>query len=427
LEELREKNEGVPVILFSDKPNLDNVLKAYHLGIFDYLKESCSDEEVLAVVRLALEKHELQCEKERLIQDLIEANGQLSNVERPRNRRDITVKPSFDPHQLLSKCLNLTMDFFEAKKGVALIVNPKTHSLFVKESIGCKDYFSKGSSFDITGTPELKTVVEDGKPCLLTSVEGRLVCAPVGVPPNVFGVICLGRERDFSESELNVLSIFSPLLPYALQGNRVNTELEASRTGGVLSLLLLLEEKDPELWEHATRVMEYSSTLAKSIIGLSTETIQSIRFAALLHDIGKIAETTSIRERIQEMTSRVIEPLTLSEETKKILLHQAERFDGNGEPHSLRGEEIPIGARILAIANAFDEAISEGKSKEEVLRGLTEHAGTRFDPLMVEHFTQLMGPNDKLAGFNKFVRSLNTKKISRTLEDPSTKSFHAYL
>ncbi|MCH7760245.1 response regulator [candidate division TA06 bacterium] len=394
LREIREIDGEVPIILLSQDPQLNYVLEALRLGIFDYIKKPYSQEEVIAVVHLAIEKHDLQLEKERLLQDLLDANAELSfkntNGQEKGRDWDLPMKPTHEPDHLLSKSLILSMELLEANKGVALQLDRKSNRLIVKESIGFNGHFSKGSPYDINGNEDLGKVVSQGKPCFLQSVGGRLACSPLGIPPDVFGVIFLGRSWSFTEGDLKVLSVFAPLVPYALQGVRFHTELEATQVGGVLSLLFLLEAKDPELWSHATRVMEYSNTLAKSVIGLPEETIKSIKFAALLHDVGKIAKGNSCGDGVQKMTVRVVDPLGISEETKLILHHQADRFDGNGKSNCQKGEEIPIGARILAIADAYDEALSIGKTKEEVLEGLTAAAGTRFDPFMVERFNEML-------------------------------------
>ncbi|MCH7760244.1 HD domain-containing protein [candidate division TA06 bacterium] len=162
-----------------------------------------------------------------------------------------------------------------------------------------------------------------------------------------------------------------------------------------------MDAKDPELRQHALRVMEYSKTLAE-FIQVPKATISSIKFAALLHEVGKIPEVTSSGDGFQRMTDRIVEPLKIPEKVKLILHHQSERFDGKGEPDGLKGEDIPLGSRILAIADAYDEGISSGRSEDEILEGISAFAGTQFDPLLIETLVSIRNADEEEDPDSKF-------------------------
>jgi diguanylate cyclase (GGDEF)-like protein/putative nucleotidyltransferase with HDIG domain len=143
-------------------------------------------------------------------------------------------------------------------------------------------------------------------------------------------------------------------------------------------------------------------------LGLPAEDIERIRIAALLHDIGKIAVPAHILEKPSALSSSEwdfvkqhprIGQVILDEAggllgAGKIILHHHERFGGHGYPHGLRGRDIPLGSRIVSIADAYDAMIQERPYKRAVdhadaLAELHRHAGTQFDPELVEIFTRL--------------------------------------
>jgi diguanylate cyclase (GGDEF)-like protein/putative nucleotidyltransferase with HDIG domain len=130
------------------------------------------------------------------------------------------------------------------------------------------------------------------------------------------------------------------------------------------------ETKDPRAIGHSSNVANYAVAIAKKM-KLTKEQIDIIRFGALLHDIGKICipdhilckrhslteKEKLILQRHPEVGANIIKEIKSLEKELPIILYHHERFDGNGFPHGLHGREIPLGARIVAVANAFDVMI----------------------------------------------------------------------
>jgi putative two-component system response regulator len=165
--------------------------------------------------------------------------------------------------------------------------------------------------------------------------------------------------------------------------------------------------EDGEEAGHATRVGRLAQQLALSL-GLSPKHAGLIRDAAPLHDIGKIAIPNSILQKRGPLTPserRVMERhalfgwLILDEASANPIIrfgagiarHHHERWDGTGYPDRLRGEEIPLEARIVAVADVFDALTSDRPYRKAVPRAIVEHhmrgsAGTHFDPDVIEAF-----------------------------------------
>jgi two-component system, cell cycle response regulator len=165
---------------------------------------------------------------------------------------------------------------------------------------------------------------------------------------------------------------------------------------------------------------------------LPANDIERIRIASLLHDIGKVAVPAQILEKPSALSSAEWESVKqhprigqviLDEagglhEAGKIILHHHERFGGHGYPHGLRGRDIPLGSRIVSIADAYDAMIQDRPYKraighDEALHELNRHAGTQFDPELVAVFVRLFGDRAPVADPALVTRPLPTRLRTR--------------
>ncbi|MGC8668014.1 MAG: bifunctional diguanylate cyclase/phosphohydrolase [Chthonomonadales bacterium] len=170
------------------------------------------------------------------------------------------------------------------------------------------------------------------------------------------------------------------------------------------SLACIIEAKAGYDLGHVVRVQVYCSEICKEL-HTDEDTEQAVSAAALMHEIGRlgISHTLLVKradltpeewERIQEyplLGSRILEAIPFPWPVAQIVRHHKERLDGNGYPDGLRGEEIPFGARILAVADAYDAMVSPRayrpkRTSEEALEQIRQGAGSAFDPTIVEAF-----------------------------------------
>ncbi|MBI1977340.1 MAG: diguanylate cyclase [Candidatus Omnitrophica bacterium] len=175
------------------------------------------------------------------------------------------------------------------------------------------------------------------------------------------------------------------------------------------ALINALEAKDPHTMGHAARVGHYSALTAREM-GLGEDDVRIIEHAGLLHDIGKICVSDEIllkpgaytHQEYEKMKAhpvmgyQIVKPIKFLADEALIILHHHEWFNGEGYPHRLKGREIPFGARIVSVLDAYDTMrVAGGRYKrtlncEEAVRELIQHAGTQFDPLVVLHFVHLL-------------------------------------
>jgi len=184
-------------------------------------------------------------------------------------------------------------------------------------------------------------------------------------------------------------------------------KIRASFFNAVTALAYALEAKDVYTSGHSQRVTEISVAIAKEL-GLPKESIEKIRLAGLVHDIGKIG----VRELVlnkpgslseeeyehvrlhSETGEHILEPLVGDKEILKAVRHHHERYDGAGYPDGLKGERIPLLARIIAVADTFDAMTSErpyrkALTKEAACAEVERCRGTQFDPEAADAFLKV--------------------------------------
>ncbi len=194
-------------------------------------------------------------------------------------------------------------------------------------------------------------------------------------------------------------------------------ELRTSRFQALKALSSSVDARDRYTYDHSNRVSRLASMLAREM-GFPESMVELIEGGALLHDIGKLgvdidilskpgsldAEERAAIEQHPLSSAEVVSRVDLLKESTSIVRHHHERPDGRGYPEGLKGHEIPVGARILNVADAFDAMISDRpyrkrKSVEEALDELKRGAGDEFDPVVVEYLTRLVAKRrDEIVG-----------------------------
>jgi putative two-component system response regulator len=184
-------------------------------------------------------------------------------------------------------------------------------------------------------------------------------------------------------------------------------KIRAAFFNAVTALAYALEAKDVYTSGHSQRVTEISVAIAEEM-GLSKEDIRKIRLAGLVHDIGKIGVQETVlnkpgslsEEELKhvrlhsETGERILVPIVDDEDILKAVRHHHERYDGWGYPDGLREEQIPLLARIIAVADSFDAMTSErsyrkAMTKEEACAEIEHCRGTQFDPEAADAFLRV--------------------------------------
>ena len=176
----------------------------------------------------------------------------------------------------------------------------------------------------------------------------------------------------------------------------------------VTSLAFAIDAKDQYTQGHSQKVSAYAALLGEAL-GMTEPEVEEIRLAAVLHDVGKVGIPEQILNKSGPLNpeewdtmkthvlfgGKILEPLVPLARIREMVLHHHEFFDGSGYPHALSGEAIPLGARIITIADSYDTITSDrsykkGRTAEQALSELERCANTQFDGRLITAFVRAM-------------------------------------
>ncbi|HRU40129.1 MAG TPA: HD-GYP domain-containing protein, partial [Candidatus Goldiibacteriota bacterium] len=190
----------------------------------------------------------------------------------------------------------------------------------------------------------------------------------------------------------------------AIENVKLYENIKKDQISIIKALAATVDAKDHYTLGHSQKVSEYSVIVAEEM-GLNERDTEIIKYAGLLHDIGKIALPDDIIKKPSKLSdqefvvvqkhptigARIIKEIETLSGMVPIVLHHHERFDGRGYPDGLKGEDIPLGARIVHVTDAYDTMVSARAYRdmlppELAVSELRKNAGAQFDPKIVEIF-----------------------------------------
>ena len=241
-----------------------------------------------------------------------------------------------------------------------------------------------------------------------------VICAPLELNGEVVGALSLldksvhgqPRESHFDKEDLKLFLILTQQTTISLENARLFEEVHDLFLSSIKSLAQTIDAKDPYTHGHSQRVTEIALAVSDQL-GLDEERKEEIMVGSILHDIGKIGIKDAILSKPQQLTpeekaifdqhpevgSKIMSHIEQLEGIIPIISHHHESFDGNGYPDRLKADQIPLGARIIAIADTFDAMTSDrpyrkALSDEVARKEINNLSGVQFDPHVVEAFNK---------------------------------------
>jgi HD-GYP domain-containing protein (c-di-GMP phosphodiesterase class II) len=235
----------------------------------------------------------------------------------------------------------------------------------------------------------------------------NLVAIPIYIADDFHGVVvCVNRDGGFEECDDDVLLALGDHAGAVLENQKLHGALRTSYLGTVAMLAEVIEAKDPFLRGHSDEVSRYVSAVATRL-GIDEHRREQLVFGSLLHDVGKVGISERILLKPAKLTPeersviqlhprigyRLVERVPALRDIAPAILHHHERYDGEGYPSRLSGEEIPLEARIICVADSFSAMTAERPyrrrmSLEDACAELERCAGTQFDPQVVRVFVE---------------------------------------
>lgn len=234
---------------------------------------------------------------------------------------------------------------------------------------------------------------------------------PIIVKRKLRGMVFIGPRlsgRSYSAGDLAMLQSICNSAGIGLDNARLFRELQDTYLSTVKALVSVIEAKDPYTKGHTERVADYAVALGTKL-NLPKEELRDIAFGAVLHDIGKLVVYERILNKPGELDQEewqilkehpvigasIIENMDFLSGTVALVRHHHEQWDGNGYPDGLQGDDIPMGARIIAVTDSYDAMTTDRPYRKALKRKvaidtLRAKAGSQFDPEVVENFIELI-------------------------------------
>lgn len=246
-----------------------------------------------------------------------------------------------------------------------------------------------------------------------------VLAVPLRHAGHVFGVLAVEsyEAKAFTVDDRVMLETLGAHAAAALMNvrgmERTLQSLESAYLETALALAKAIDARDTYTAAHSDRLAELAFEVGQAM-GLAPDDLQALKLAAQLHDIGKIGvpddilrkpgplteDEWNLMKRHPEIGADILSPVRPLQEVIPIVRHHQERYDGTGYPDGLQGEAIPLGARILAVVDAYS-AITDnrvyrmGRPVGDAMQELRQGAGAQFDPAIVELFLRLQASKDK--------------------------------
>ncbi|MFO7959220.1 MAG: HD domain-containing protein [Candidatus Brocadiia bacterium] len=253
------------------------------------------------------------------------------------------------------------------------------------------------------------TSMDDISDSIVTQQIQSVMAVPMCDAEGPVGVIYVDRiigSAAFTERDLKVLTAIANQAGIAIRRAQLSRQVESLFRDAISTIINLIEVKDEYTYGHSERVTAVAMLLAEQC-SLDKEDRRNLEIGGLLHDVGKLAVELEILQKPSRLSeteyeaikqhpaagAAILKNIENAETVAAAVRHHHEWWDGNGYPDGLAGEDIPLLARILALADAFDSMASdrpykEALSREEILSELRTGSGSQFDPGLVRGFIE---------------------------------------
>lgn len=393
LSEIKRIDQDIQVIMMTGFASLETAVAAVREGAYDYINKPFeSTEQLKTIVKNAIERRILIVEKKILLSELQEVNDALSETNRMLEEKKALVDKELEEKMQelqelnnfsrtlssefnLSKIINI---IFEQTKNItgsdacALILIDRRNNNLVVNKADEKFDLSAGKIISFGEKPY--GLIENTSAWIFKNN----ICSVLRFGDEKIGVLCIQNDEPSKMKEL--IETIASYSAVAIHNSMLFESLKTSYIEALTSLLKLEEAVNPKLKEHSLRVSELSSKIANEL-KLTEEYITDIRYAAILHDLGEIVD----KEKGYIISEQIISPIKFLKNAAKFIKCINERYDNKDSP-----DEIPVGSRIIAVANRFDELIMNGKKENEAFKEIEDLSDKEFDPEIVEILKKIL-------------------------------------
>ncbi|GAB4436662.1 MAG: HD domain-containing protein [bacterium] len=332
---------------------------------------------------------------------------------------------SLDVDYVKKKTIEGITELVNAEVGSLLLLDEKTNELYFEVALGEKGEKVKeirlkiGEGIAGTVAKERKSyIVEDVSkaPRFFKKADEKsgfvtksIMCSPLEYQGRLLGVIQAINKKDnstFNAADLRLFESFAHIVSISIENANLFQRLKETFFDTSFALAEAVEKRDPYTGGHVKRVTDFCLAVGEEL-GLSKEDMDRLYLSAVLHDIGKIGIDDAILRKPSPLTPEEIAQMKRHPQIGSEILNKVkhlsdiisgtfshhETFDGKGYPLGLKGEEIPLLGRIIAVCDTFDAMTSDrpyrrGLEDEVAIAELIKFSGKQFDPVVVDAFVR---------------------------------------
>jgi HD-GYP domain-containing protein (c-di-GMP phosphodiesterase class II) len=263
-----------------------------------------------------------------------------------------------------------------------------------------------GRFAQLADNPHLQEIVQACSDSVLhgepsDKLPPSMVHIPLTIHNHTMGFVCLENALHLSHADQHLIQIMANQCASALRNLQLYVDLKEANRQALYMLAVAAEYKDKDTGDHINRLARYTTIISESI-GLPRQEAENYGLASMLHDIGKVGIADAILKKPGKLTDEEFTIMKTHAEIGADILGKSkwfavayhiaychhEKWDGSGYPRGLKGEEIPISARIVSVVDVFDALINKRCYKEpwpldEALAEIKKGSGTHFDPQVV--------------------------------------------
>jgi HD-GYP domain-containing protein (c-di-GMP phosphodiesterase class II)/HAMP domain-containing protein len=386
----------------------------------DYAKrvEESSEEEIS---RIADSFNKITAELQEKIKQLEKSKALIQNI---LNKIGSAVTSTQGVENLLELILQTLVNGTNATSGAIYIIDDEKHYLCMKadyrmpkgvETISL--HSDKGLITRVAGLKKMESVSDVSRNAAAYFefkkgiAQDSIVASPLVYKDKILGVILICDKKEkkiFNRDDMLLLSNVSAQTAIAIENFILNEDAEKTYLETITALAVAVESKDPYSRGHIERVSDYAQRLGRAM-NLDAEMMRILKNGAILHDVGKIGIRDEVlrkegplnEEEQKEMREHVIigvniiKPIKGMAALSDLVRYHQEFYDGTGYPDGLKGEEIPLTARIIKVCDAYDAMTTDrpyrkGMSKRDASHELLEKSGIEFYPEIVEKFLSVI-------------------------------------
>jgi len=313
---------------------------------------------------------------------------------------------TLDMDELIERMARLTLQVMRAGHCSIMLMDDSRNYLVPKAVIDLKNNLGKAHKKHRRiklGVGTEGKVARTGK----TVLSRNSICVPL-VEEDIIGVICAkdkANNATFTKFDQEILLTLAEQAVIAIKNAQLYEEQKKMAYGSIRSLATLLDIKSPSMYTHSDKFVKIVIAIAEEM-RVRGEDLRNLRYAALLPDTGRFTIPDEILKKEGGLSKKeyaiikkqhleslkILEPLEFLKPAMPIITHHHERYDGTGYPSGLKGKNIPVGARIMAVADAFEAMVTlrpykdRGITIPQAIKEIEGNRGTQFDPGVVDAF-----------------------------------------